>query len=114
MRDERAMLNNYEESLPLGIFELDVEGRVIAYNTYNSPLRLKTREEIIGRSFFNELLEPACAALEDRFNHVLKQRVPFSRLHFRESPANGQSVLLMFFSDTRSVMIQIDRARHIN
>jgi|SRR5882724_6992026 len=108
------MLNESDLSLPLGIFELDTDGRVITYNTYGSSLRSKPRSDVIGRNFFGDLLEHPCTTLEDRFRHVLRQRIAFSRLYFRERAAYDRSVLLMFFSDTQSVMIQIDNARRIN
>jgi len=102
-----------EVSLPPGIFELDSEGRVMAYNTYSSNLQSKPKTDVIGHSFFGELLDPTCRTLEDRFLHVLRERVPFSKLNFRER-ADGQSVLLMFFPDSQSVMIQIDKARNLS
>src|SRR5882757_10706037 len=99
------MLNESNVSLPLGIFELDTTGKIITYNTYSSPLRSKPRAEVIGRDFFGDLLEHPCTRLEDRFQHVMRQRIAFSRLHFKEGAAGDRSVLLMFFSDTQSVMI---------
>jgi hypothetical protein len=105
------MLNNTDVSLPLGIFELDINGRVMAYNAYGSPLRKKQKAEVIGHSFFGELLEPGCETLEDRFLHVLRQKISFSRLYFREQSSDDKSVLLMFFPDSQSVMIQIDNAK---
>ena len=114
VRIGNPVMTDSEVTLPPGIFELDSEGLVMAYNTYSSNLQSKPKTDVIGHSFFGELLEPTCRTLEDRFRHVLRERVPFSRLNLRETAADGQSVLLMFFPDSQSVMIQIDKARNLS
>ena len=96
-------------SLPLGIFELDGDGRILAYSTYGSSLLGRPKTEIIGKNFFNEVAGADGPKLEERFHHVYRDRIPFNKSQVGGEAETRQSVLMMFFPETRSVMVKVDR-----
>jgi len=102
------MLEQTRPELPLGIFELDSKGCVLAYSTYKSALQGKTKNEIVGKNFFTELTESSGGDLEGCFKRVYRDRIPFNKMYVGGTEKDRRSVLMMFFPDTHSVMVKVD------
>src|SRR5437588_2467862 len=101
------MLDQSKSSLPLGIFELDGKGCVLAYSTYKSALMQKNKSEIVGKNFFTELTESSGGDLEGCFKRVYRDRIPFNKMYVGSTEKERRSVLMMFFPDTHSVMVKV-------
>src|SRR5215831_3802612 len=104
------MLEQIQSSLPLGIFELDDKGCVLAYSTYKSVLEGRNKNEIVGKNFFTELTGMSGGDLEGCFRRVYRDRIPFNKMYVGSTEKERQSVLMMFFPDTLSVMVKVDKA----
>jgi len=102
------MLEQSHKELPLGIFELDDKGCVLAYSTYKSALQDKKKSEIVGKNFFTEITGTSGGDLEGCFKRVYKDRIPFNKMYVGETLKERRSVLMMFFPDTHSVMLKVD------
>lgn len=102
------MLEQSRSTLPLGIFELDGKGFVLAYSTYKSALQSKSKTEIVGKNFFTELTATSGGDLEGCFQRVYRDRIPFNKMYVEAAEKERRSVLMMFFPDTHSVMLKVD------
>jgi len=68
--------------LPLGIFELDGAGRVMAFSVNNSRLAMNATRALVGKDFFNDVLRGCGEASLTRL--ALKQGIRTVR---RDAPA---------------------------
>jgi hypothetical protein len=94
--------------LPLGIFELDAAGSVIAYSVHHSKLDARATRALVGKDFFGDVLHGG-DELKQRFRNVYNHQVSFTKFLVSSKDQKLHSVLMMFFPDTSSVMITIDR-----
>lgn len=97
------------DGLPFGAIQLDAQGRVKNFNSYESKLSRLTKEQVIGKDFFREVAP--CADVKEfrgRYQEGLKQK----KLHavfsyhfaFKQEPRDVQVTL--FYSDiTDSVWV---------
>jgi hypothetical protein len=95
--------------LPLGIFELDAAGRVIAFSVHHTRLEILGTRAIVGKDFFGDVLHGNGNELQQRFRSVYNHHVSFTKFFAASKDRKLHSVLMMFFPDTNSVMITIDR-----
>jgi len=91
--------------LPLGIFELDSAGRVLAFSVHDSD----TTREIIGKNFFTDVLHNDGSEIQQRFQRMYTQHIPFNKFSVYSGNRLRHSILMMFFPDTNSVTINIDQ-----
>ena len=103
------MFEKTQTPLPLGIFELDGGGQVMAYSTYKSRLQGLARDQVVGKNFFKELVEDEGTAIEGVFRRIYRDRIPFYKVRIKGGKDESRSVLLMFFPDTSSVMVKVDQ-----
>ena len=95
--------------LPLGIFELDATGRVIAFSVHHTRLEVLATRTLVGKDFFGDVLHGDGKELQQRFRSVYNHHVSFTKFFVTSKDRKLHSVLMMFFPDTSSVMITIDR-----
>jgi hypothetical protein len=105
------MDSHVNSALPAGLFELDARGRVLSYGACQPVLRDKPRGEVIGRDFFAQVLGGGAGPLQERFERVLSERLPVSKVYL-EGAGRRWSVLMMFFPESQSVTVQVDQLRH--
>ena len=55
MTPNLALLNILFDSLPLGVVVLDGKGEVVIFNREEARLARRSRDRVIGRSFFREI-----------------------------------------------------------
>jgi photoactive yellow protein len=43
------------DALPYGVIQLDVEGKILRYNSYESNLAGLTKQKVVGKNFFKQV-----------------------------------------------------------
>ena len=57
------------DRLPFGIIRLDNDGRILAYNRWESELSHRSAASVLGRSFFNDVAP--CAKVQSFYGNVV-------------------------------------------
>ena len=99
------------DALPFGIIQLDEQGVILRYNTYEADLARLRPEDVIGRHFFREVAP--CTDVQEFHGRFLqgvaaRQLDVTFRYHFpfRERPRDV--LVTLFFSDaTHSVFVLV-------
>jgi photoactive yellow protein len=99
------------DALPFGIIQLDANGVILHYNTYESQLAQLRPEDVIGRDFFREVAPCTdVQAFRGRFvQGVARQQLDERfRYHFPFAKGPRDVLITLFYSAaTRSVFVLV-------
>lgn len=97
------------DNLPCGAIQLDIEGKILKFNEYESQLAQLNKESVIGKNFFKEVAP--CTDVQE-FYGLFKEGVQKKQLYekfryhfaFKQNPRNV--LVKLFFSDiTQTVWV---------
>ena len=99
------------DALPFGIIQLDEQGIIRRYNTYEAALAHVRPEDVLGRHFFREVAP--CTDVQEFHGRFLqgvaaRQLDVTFRYHFPFKGAPRDVLVTLFYSDaTRSVFVLV-------
>jgi photoactive yellow protein len=89
------------DALPYGSIQLDEEGYILKYNTYESQLARLSKETVLGKNFFSEVAP--CTDVQE-FHGRFKEGVQAKQLHtrfqyeFQFVPQPRNVIVTLFYS----------------
>ena len=90
------------DALPQGVIELDAQGTVLKYNSYEANLAGLTKEKVVGKNFFKQVAP--CTDVKEFYGRF-REGVAAGKLHckfryhfsFKRSPVDV--TVTLFYSD---------------
>ena len=102
------------DQLPVGMVQLDHQGKVLKYNRTESEIAQMSQQEQIGKSFFDEVAP--CTKVKEFYgqfvegvkNKDLHVRFPYE-FKFRDGRRKDVLISMFYSEQTQSVWVLVDR-----
>jgi photoactive yellow protein len=102
------------DALPVGMVQLDAQGRVLKYNRTESELARMAAADVVGRGFFDEVAP--CTRVRE-FHGQFLDGVAARRLHvvfpyqfrFRDGRRKDVIVSMFYSTTTETVWVMVER-----